>query len=130
MILVGDHCQLGPVIIPGRRCEKFSEIRVRTAIRAPTIYCNVRRLPTHSRKGVIGYPSQSGAIPLNRALSPTVGRSFRDVQESSQRRSSAGVSFVLRSAAALFQSVNLLTRLHPQGKGGPQAILCGQRLKT
>ena len=22
------------------------------------------------------------------------------------------------------------TRLHPQGKGGPQAILCGQRLKT
>ena len=25
--------------------------------------------------------------------------------------------------------IDLYTRLHPQGKGGPQAILCGRRLK-
>ena len=29
-----------------------------------------------------------------------------------------------------FPKLTFPTRLHPQGKGGPQAILCGQRLKT
>ena len=29
-----------------------------------------------------------------------------------------------------FLTVTVVTRLHPQGKGGPQAILCGRRLKS
>ena len=37
------------------------------------------------------------------------------------------------SPAAAFFSITIIlfcTRLHPQGKGGPQAILCGRRLKN